>query len=42
MGQIAPGVIPAGMDHDETVNMDGFGCHGVFLRTFFGCLVQSG
>jgi len=32
VGQIAPGVISPGMDHDETVNLDGFGCHGVSLR----------
>jgi hypothetical protein len=29
MGQIAPGIVPAGMDHDEAVNLDGFGGHGV-------------
>ena len=35
MGQITPGIIPAGMDCDETVNLDGFGGHGV---SFLVCL----
>ena len=35
MGEVAPGVIPAGMDHDETVNLDGFGGHSA---SFLDCL----